>query len=131
MLVRPTFQENLYKTLFQLSVNTEFYYLTVFRNGKSIFKSLGFEEEVKKIDDMIKSIIEEPFNRPLTAVLEAYELMKNRNSNYFIIGDVIDYKEVTTWEITQRLDYIKDYIFDRLTELSPLIRFTSNADLYA
>jgi len=125
-LIRPTMQENLYQTLYQLEPERMMYYMFVVRIGRSLFMACGYQELVDELDLMIKEIIEKPLNAPFVAIIDAFYNPRFIYSKraYTKIGDSIDYKQVTRWEIRMRLEYIKDWIYDKATQLSPYIRFT-------
>lgn len=125
-LIRPSFQENLHTTLFNLEADRPMYYLFVVRVGRSLFLSLGFQDEVDKIDKMVFETIEKPLKAPFIAIIEAFynpRFMYTKQA-YTRIGDSIDYVQVTRWDIRMRLEKIKDYIYDRATMISSMIRFT-------
>jgi len=125
-LVRPSFVENLYNTLFQLEPDRPMYYLFVVRLARSIFLSLGFEELVEELNDRIRTTIEEPLQSNFVSIIHAFYNPKFMFSKkaYTKVGDSIDYKEVTRYEIMMRLEKVKDWIYDQIIQLSPYIRFT-------
>lgn len=125
-MIRPTFQENVYQTLFQLEPDRPFYYQYVFRLGRSLFISTGQQDLVEQLDMMISEIIEKPLNAPLIAVIQAFynpRFMMSKNA-FTKIGDSINQKVVTRWEIQVRLEHIKDWVYNEATKISPMIRFT-------
>ena len=129
-MIRPSFAENLHTTLFSLEADRPMYYLYVIRIGRSLFLSLGFTEEVKKIDDMIFEYLEKPYKAPFMSIVEAFynpRFMYSKQA-YTKIGDNIDYIKVTRWEMRIRFEKIKDYIYDRATVYSSLIRFTHSSN---
>lgn len=128
-LVRPSFQENLHTTLFNLDADRPMYYLLVIRVGRSLFLSMGLQDEVDKIDKMIFETLEKPLRAPFIAIMEAFyspRFMYTKHA-YTRIGDSIDYVQVTRWDIRMRLERVKDYIYDRATEISGMIRFTHSS----
>lgn len=130
-LIRPSFAESLHNTLFQLEGDRPMYYLLVIRVGRSLFLSLGYEDEAKNIDKMVYDWLEKPYNAPFIAIIEAFynpRFMFSKQA-YTKIGDSIDYVKVTRWEMRIRLERIKDYIYDRATMLSREIRFTHQQNI--
>lgn len=124
--VRPTFVENLYNTLFQLEPDRPYYYLFVVRIGKNIFMALGFDELNEKLDKLIKEQVELPLQSQFVSVIHAFynpRFMMSKRA-YTKVGDSIDYREVTRYEIMMRLEIVKDFIYDEVVKLSPYIRFT-------
>lgn len=124
--VRPSFVENLYNTLFQLEPDRPYYYLFVVRTAKSIFMVLGFEELLEQLDKKIRDEIEIPLQSQFVPVIHAYynpRFMLSKRA-YTKVGDSIDYKEVTRYEIMMRLENVKDWVYDNVVQLSPYIRFT-------
>lgn len=125
-LIRPSFVENLYHTFFQLEADRPMYYLLVVRLARSIFMSLGYDDLVIEMDALIKEIIEIPLHADFVSIIHAFynpRFMFSKQA-YTKIGDSIDYQEVTRYEIMMRLEYVKDWIYDKIVELSPYIRFT-------
>lgn len=126
-IIRPSFVENLFNSFFSLEADRPMYYRLVFRLGKSIFQSMGKSELINELDNRINIVIEKPLHTDLPSVLNAYynpRFMFSRSA-YAKIGDSINYKEVTRYEIEQRLEYIKDWVYDEVTELSQHVRFTN------
>jgi len=125
-LVKPSFVENLYNTLFQLEPDRPYYYLFVVRTARSIFMVLGFEDLLEELNKMIKEEIEIPLQSQFVSVIHAFynpRFMMSKRA-YTKVGDSIDYREVTRYEIMMRLEKVKDWIYDNVVRLSPYIRFT-------
>ena len=88
--------------------------------------SLGYDDLVIEMDALIKEIIEIPLHADFVSIIHAFynpRFMFSKQA-YTKIGDSIDYQEVTRYEIMMRLEYVKDWIYDKIVELSPYIRFT-------
>lgn len=132
-LIRPSPVENLYTTLFQLESDRPKYYINVVRLARSLFLSLGFENKVEEMKVVITQQIEFPLKAEFVAIVNAYDNPRFFYSRraYTKIGDSLDYKEVTRYEIEQRLEFIKDWIFDEITQLSQYIRFTKQTQMMA
>lgn len=126
-IIRPSFVENLFNSFFSLEADRPMYYRLVYRLGKSIFQAMGKNELIQQLDMKINTVVEKPLHTDLPSVLNAYynpRFMFSRSA-YAKIGDSINYKEVTRYEIEQRLEYIKDWVYDEVTELSQHVRFTN------
>lgn len=141
-LIRPSPIENLYTTLFQLEPDRPYYYMFVVRLSKSILISLAninednqkyFTEIIDEMDEMIRKEIEVPLMSSFISVCYAYEISKLRHSKkaYVKVGDSIDYIEITHWEIQMALERVKDWILDKVSQLSPYIRFTRPQQMLA
>lgn len=132
-LIRPSPVENLYVTLFQLESDRPRYYINIVRLARSIFISLGFEDKVEEMFVVIKKYVETPLKSDFVSVVNSYDNPRFMFSKraYTRIGDSIDYKEVTRYEIGERLETVKDWIYDEVTKLSSQIRFTRQAQMMA
>jgi hypothetical protein len=90
-----------------------------------------FIKLMKEMDDLIKEVVEEPLQASFTSVIHAFynpRFMMSKRA-YTKIGDTIDYKEVTRYEIMARFEKVKDWAIDKVTELSPYIRFTKQQQM--
>jgi hypothetical protein len=125
-LVKPSFTESLYVTLFQLEGGRPQYYVLVHRLARNIFLSLGYEDKVDAMERMIRTHIEIPLQADFVSVCAAFDNPRFMFSKraYTLVGDGIDSRSVTRYEIQQRLEYVKNYIYDEVVQLSPYIRFT-------
>lgn len=132
-LIRPSPVESLYTTLFNLEPDRPRYYINIVRIARSIFISLGFENKIYEMDIMIKKNIETPLMSNYTNIVHAYDNPRFAYSKraYTKIGDSLDYKEVTRYEIENRLEIVKNWIYDEVTQLSPYIRFTKQSQMMA
>ena len=132
-LIRPSPVEGLYITLFNLEPDRPRYYINIVRVARSIFLSLGFENKVYEMDMVIKRNIETPLMTNYSNIVNAYDnprIMFRKNA-YTKIGDSLDYKEVTRYEIEERLEIVKDWIYDEITQVSVYIRFTRQSRMMA
>lgn len=132
-LIKPSFVESLFHTFFNLDPDRPQYYNLVYRLTRSIFLQLGFEDKAIQLERLIKEKIEKPLNAPLFAVLQAYYNLRFMYSKlaYCKIGEGIDAKEVTRYEMTVALESIKDWCYDEVTNLTPHVRFTRHGDAMA
>ena len=107
------------------------YYSHVVTLGKRLFISMGYDELVAELDEMIHNLIELPLSSPFASVIHAYYDWRFINSRraYTKVGDVIDYRIVTRYEINMALEQIKEWIYDRATQLSQYIRFTKQTQM--
>ena len=125
-LIRPSFVEQLFHTMFQLEPDRPYYYLFVTRLARNIFLNLGFENEVFWMDALIRDVIENPLRGDFVSIMHAYynpRFMMYKKA-YTRVGDIIEGREITRYEMMMRLEYMKDRIYDRIVQLSPYIRFT-------
>jgi len=132
-LIKPSFIENLLNTFFNLDPDRPKYYNLVFRLGRSIFLQLGFNEKAEKLVEMISEKLEKPFKSPLFAILEAYYNPRFLFSRiaYCKVGEGIDARQVTRYEMTVVLEEIKNWLYDEITALTPYIRFTRTSEIIA
>lgn len=126
-IIRPSFVENLFNSFFGLEADRPMYYRLVVRLGKSIFQAMGKDELIEELEKKIYIVIEKPLHSDFSSVIHAFynhRFMFSKRA-YAKIGDSIDYREVTRYEIEQRLEHIKDWVYDEVTELSQYVRFTN------
>ena len=130
-LIKPSIAENLHNTLFSLESDRPKYYTNIVRVAKSLFLSLNQEQKVQEMDLMIKRVIENPIDSDFVSVVNAYDnprFMHSRKA-FTRVGDSIDYKEITRYEIEQRLEKVKNWVFDEVTILAKEIRITSQSQM--
>lgn len=132
-LIRPSPVESLYVTLFNLEPDRPRYYINVVRLARSIFISLGFDDKVVEMEHIIKIQIEKPLMADFVALVHAYDNPRFafKRRAYTKVGDSLDYKEVTRMEIENRLEFVKDWIYDEITKVAPYIRFTRQTSMMA
>lgn len=130
-LIKPSFVESIFYTFFNLDPDRPKYYNLVFRLGRNIFLQLGFEEKAEMLQQLIQAKIEFPFHSPVFAVLEAYYNPRFYWSKlaYCKVGEGIDAREVTRYEMTVILESIKDWVYDEITNLTPYVRFTQPSNI--
>jgi len=130
-LIKPSPAENLYLTIFKLESDRPKYYVNIVRIAKSLFLCLGYQNKVEELNLMIKRHIETALNSDFVSVVNAYDNPKFMNSRkaFTRVGDSIDYKEITRYEIEQRLETIKDWVFDEVAVVSKDIRMTSQSQM--
>lgn len=130
-LIKPSFVESLFYTFFNLDPDRPKYYNLVFRLGRNIFLQLGFEDKAEQLQKMIHEKLEKPLQSQLFAILEAYYNPRFYFSKlaYCKVGEGIDTKEITRYEITVVLEEIKDWVYDEITELAQYVRFSQPAQI--
>lgn len=130
-LIKPSFVENLFYAFYKLEPDRPYYFNLVFRLGRSIFLQLGFENKAVELQKLIETRLEKPLSAPLFAILQAYYNPRFIYSKlaYCKIGDGIDSKEITRYDITMALESIKDWVYDEITSLSSFVRFTQNPSI--
>jgi len=129
--IKPSFVESLFHTFFNLDPDRPQYFNLVFRLGRSIFLQLGFEDKAIELERQISEKLEKPLKAPLFAILQAYYNPRFIYSRvaYCKVGQGIDTKEITRYEMTVALESIKDWVYDEITNLTPYVRFTRNSEI--
>jgi len=125
-LIKPSFVESLFHTFFNLDPDRPQYYNLVFRLGRSILMQLGFDDKAEELQRLIEEKIEKPMSAPLFAILQAYynpRFMFSRLA-FCKVGEGIDAKQITRYEMTVVLEELKDWTYDEVTKLTPYVRFT-------
>jgi hypothetical protein len=99
------------------------YYETLFKYFKSLCVSMNERQLIAELDEMIKEQIEEPMGSKIQLILYTYKNLPSLNS--VTKSRNMDYPNeyVTKLELKRMLDKIETWIFDRLTEFEPRIRF--------
>lgn len=130
-LIKPSFVESLFHTFFNLDPDRPKYYNLVFDMARNIFLQCGVEEKAEALNQMIQTKVEYRYRAPLFAVLEGYynpRFMFSKHA-YCKIGNGIDAKVVTRFEMTTIFEEIKAWCYDEVGALTPYIRFTSKTDI--
>ena len=127
-LLKPSFIETLFHSFFSLEPDRLNYFNSVFRVGRSIFIQMGFKDKADELQKMIYDELEQPLNAELFAILQAYYNIRFINSKlaYCKVGEGIDVQEVTRYDLTVKLEKIKNWLYDEITTLTHQVRFTSN-----
>jgi hypothetical protein len=126
-ILKPTFVENLFFSLYSLEHERPMYYLNLYRIAKNIFINLGLDEKLTELDKLIKKEIEIPMRTTFQSVIHAYynpRFLMSKKA-YCKVGDSMEYRKFTRYEIMTRLERIKDWIFDFCSQLSPNVRFST------
>jgi hypothetical protein len=125
--IKPTFTENLFFSLYNLEPERPMYYLNLYRIAKNIFISCNLEDKLEELNMLIKTEIERPLRTTFQSVNHAYynpRFLMSKKA-YCKIGDAMEYRMVTRYEIMMRLERIKDWIFDQCSLLSQSVRFSA------
>ncbi len=127
-LLKPSFIETLFHSFFSLEPDRLNYFNSVFRVGRSIFIQMGFKDKADELQKMIYNELEKPLNAELFAILQAYYNIRFINSKlaYCKVGEGIDVQEITRYDLTVKLEKIKNWLYDEITTLTHQVRFTSN-----
>jgi hypothetical protein len=131
-LIKPSGIEFLFYRFYHLEEDRPKFYNNVFELSRQIFRQLGADELADELQQMIQERIEKPLDAHLHAILEAFYTPKFYFSKlaYCKVGTGIDAKEVTRYEIMVVLEEIKEWCFDKVSELMPNVRFTMPQQLY-
>jgi len=105
------------------------YYETLFRYFKSLCAGMKKFDFIIELDKMIKKKVEEPMGASIAAVLWVYKNLHSLNS--FTKSNNPDYpaEYVRKYELKMWLDEIEGWVFDKLVELEPSIRFKDTQKL--
>jgi len=134
-LVRPSTPEQIYKGITQLNRAYPEFYISLYGLARNFFMSLGFDgsqegfdNKVKEMDDMIIELIEIPYDAQFPSVVRAFDRARNIDERraFTFIGEGVDQREVNVHEILTRLEAVRNWIMDEVTQLSMYIRMTSS-----
>ena len=105
------------------------YYETLFRYFKSLCAGMKRVDLIIELDRLIEEKVESPMGSPLSAVLWVYKNLPALNS--FTKSNNLDYvnEYVRKYELKTWLDEVEGWVFDRLVELEPQIRFKDTQKL--
>lgn len=125
--IKTTFIESLFSTLFNLQAGRPNYYLNIVDAARNIFMNLGLEEKNKMLDIMIRQKLELPLRSNFLAIVNAYDNPKFMFSKkaFCKIGDSIEYRKITRYEIFLALEEIKRWIYSECSVLANDVRFTA------
>lgn len=105
------------------------YYESLFRYFKSLCAGMNRYDLITQLDTLIKTKVEEPMGANIAAVLWVYKNLPSLNSftksnNPDYPGEYVRKYELKTW-----LDEVEGFVFDKLVELEPSIRFKDSQKL--
>jgi hypothetical protein len=132
-LIRPSPVEGQISLLTQLQSDRPQYYVAVVQTTRNIFMMLGFdgsnpdfENKIAELNQLIRDTIEIPFEAPYVCIVAAYDNPRffATKKAYCVIGEGIDAVEVTKFQIQMRLDMVKQWCYDNVMQITPLVRFT-------
>lgn len=132
-LVRPSTPEQIYHGITQLNRAYPEYYISVYGLARNFFMSLGFDgsqegydNKVQEMDDMIIELIELPYEAQFASVVRAFDKARNIDERraFTFIGEGVDQREVNIHEILMRLEAVRVWIMDEVTQLSMYVRMT-------
>jgi len=123
MAIRSDPNEQKYWTLWQLSPFMPNYFRQLFKYSESIFRGMQREDLIEELKQKIKNI-EQKMGVPIAYVYWVYENLPALNS--FTKSKNPEYEDTYIYKHTlkQWFEEIEDWIFEKLIELEPEIRFT-------
>lgn len=129
-LIKPSFIESRFHSYFLLDPDRPKYYNNVFGMARIIFMQLGFDDKATQLQKMIHDKVEVPFGAPLFAVLDGYYNFRFMYSKkaFCKIGEGIDQKEITRYEMTCVFEELKAWCDDEIIDLTPHVRFTQRSE---
>lgn len=132
-LIRPSPVENLINSLWGLEPDRPKYYIFVCRQARNIFQIMDKPEKVVEMERIKKTYVEIPLSSHFVAVVHAFDKFRYSMPKraYVKIGDILNHKEITIYEIEQRLEAVKDWVYDEVAELSQYVRFTNQQPVLA
>jgi hypothetical protein len=125
--LKPTMVENLFFSLFNLEPERPMYYMSIYRVAKNIFINCDMQEKLDELDALIWMEIERPYKTTYFALVQAYynpRFLMSRKA-FCKIGDAIEHKKLTRYEIMLKLEKIKDWILDECSQMARNVRFTA------
>lgn len=128
--IKTTYVELQFKTLYSLEPDRPLYYGQVIRTVKDILLYLEQKDLLIEMDRRIKKI-EHKYRTSLKNLEQAYynqRFYMNKRA-WCKIGDSIDYRKVTRYEMFLALEEIKDWIYDSISILAQNVRLSAITDI--
>lgn len=106
------------------------YYAMLFKNTKSFFYGMQRPDLVEDLNYLIKKKIEEVMGADIQEVIITYKNLPSLNS--FTRSKLVQYQNINIYkfQIQRWLDEIEEWLFQKVLELEPEIRFTLPAKTY-
>jgi hypothetical protein len=129
-LVKTTYVELQFRTLYSLDPDRPLYYGQVIRTARDIFIYLNKNELLAELELKIKK-----FERKFKTSFKNFEQAYYTQRFYFNkkawcrIGDSVDYRKVTRYEMFYELELIKDWIYDSISVMSQRVRLSALTDI--
>lgn len=99
------------------------YYETLFKYFKSLCISMEEHETIEELDKIINEKIEKPMGTTIQLVLFTYKNLPALNSVTKSKNPEYQYEYVRKMDLKNWLDEIEEWIFKKMTEYEPRIRF--------
>src|SRR4030065_1333515 len=124
MVIRTSPDELKWFSIWQLSPYMPGYYRQLFKYSTSLFRGLGKEELVQELETKITFIATE-MGRPIQYVYWVYDNLPALNSFTKSMNPKYEDGYIYKHTIKRWFDEIEDWVFNKIVELEPEIRFTT------
>jgi len=131
-LIKPTITESLFYQFFQLQPDRPMYYMFVYQLGRNIFMNLEVHDKVEEMERRVKGLIEIPLKAKYVSLCHAYYSPRiyHSKSAYTKIGSGYNAVKITRYEMEQRFEDFKTWVYDEVIKLAGVVRFTRPAEIY-
>jgi len=123
-MIRSDPNEQKYYTIWKLSPFQPNYWETLFKYSRAFFYGMGHQEFIDELDRLIKIEIEDKMGAKIQFVLMVYENLPFLNSFTKSRNPMYENMYIYKYTIREWLTNIEDWIYERLAECEPEIRFT-------
>jgi hypothetical protein len=124
-VIKTTFIELKFRQLYGLDPDRPQYYGNVIRAAKDIMLYLEQEEMMMELELRIRKI-EKRYRTSLKNLEQGYYNQRfyfNKKA-WCRVGDAVEYRKVTRYEMFLSLEEIKDWIYDNMSILAQRVRFS-------
>lgn len=106
------------------------YYKMLFKNAKAFFYGMEQDQLIEELDIMIKEKIERPMGASINWVLNVYKNLPTHNSFTRSKNPIYDNMNIYKETLSNWLDEVEAWVFQKVIELEHEIRFTTPARQY-
>ncbi len=128
-MIREDINQVKYALIWKLSPFQPNYWETLFKYTRAFFYGMDRQKLITELDTKIKVGVEDKMGTPIHFVLMVYENLPCLNSFTKSRNPSWENMYIYKYTIREWLTEIEDWIYQKLTEIEPEIRFTRMREL--